>query len=84
MPKSTITSTDVDTKSFKIYSEKDHAWNRLTLKDYNVSLNKLKQDAKKKALDFGILDKADSQAKLLITNFIHGFPDTNDYTIDFQ
>lgn len=84
LPHSTIQTVNIDTKTFKVYSENDSLWNPIKLEDYNLSLSEFEEAAKKKALDNGILDKSDEQAKTLITNFIRNFPNVSDYGIEVK
>ncbi len=82
LPHSSIQTVNVDKSTFKVYSEKDSLWNPLKLEDYNLSLAEFEKQATDRALDNGILDKSDEQAKTLITNFIRNFPNVSDYGIE--
>ena len=84
LPHSSIQNVNVDTSTFKVYSEKDSLWNPIKLEDFNVSLAEFEKSAEKKALDNGILDRSDEQAKTLITNFIKNFPNVSDYGIEIK
>ncbi len=84
LPHSTIQNVNVDTGTFKVYSEKDSLWNPIKLEDYNLSLAEFEKEAEKKALDNRILDKSDEQAKTLVTNFIRNFPNVSDYGIEVK
>ena len=84
LPHSTIQTVNIDTSTFKVYSEKESLWNKIRLEDYNLSLGEFEEAAKKKALDNGILDKSDEQAKTLIVNFIKNFPNVSDYGIEVK
>ncbi len=84
LPESEIQTVSVDKDTFKIYSEKDSLWNPLNLEDYNLSLAEFEKTAKQKALDSGILDRSDEQAKALVLNFVKNFPAASDYEIVFE
>ena len=84
LPRSSIQTVNIDTSTFKVYSEKESLWNKIKLEDYNLSLGEFEESAKKKALDNGILDKSDEQAKTLIVNFIKNFPNVSDYGIEVK
>ena len=84
IPDSAIQSVDIDTDTFKIYSEKESIWNPIKLEDYNMSLTDFENTARQKALENGILDRSDAQAKNLITNFIRNFSAFSDYKIEFK
>jgi hypothetical protein len=84
VPQSEIQYIDIDYDSFKIYSEKDGLWNPTSIEDYNDSLVDLKKSAKDKAIEKGVLDKADENAKAIIQNFVTGMVDDSDYTIKWK
>jgi hypothetical protein len=84
IPESSIQSVDIDTDTFKIYSEKESLWNPIKLEDYNMSLVDFEDAARQKALENGILDRSDAQAKNLVTNFIRNFPAFSEYKIEFK
>lgn len=84
LPESEIQAVTIDKDTFKIYSEKESIWNPLKLEDYNISLAEFEKTAKQKALDSGILDRSDKQAKSLVKNFIENFPQMSGYKIEFE
>ncbi len=84
IPKSEIMDVTVDKSTFKIFSEKESIWNPIKLDDYNTSLDEFEKTAKEKALQSGILDRADEQAKKLVSNFIGNYPNISDYKIEFR
>jgi hypothetical protein len=84
VPQSEIQYIDIDYDSFKIYSEKDGLWNPTSIEDYNDSLVALKKSVEEKAIEKGVLDKADENAKTIIQNFVTGIVDDSDYTIKWK
>ncbi len=84
IPPSEIQSVDIDLNTFKVYSEKDHVWNKMQITDYNSSLIEYEKAAKNKALESGILDRADEQAMKLVMNFIRSIPDAADYKVAIE
>nr|MCR5156776.1 DUF4230 domain-containing protein [Butyrivibrio sp.] len=84
IPPSEIQNVDIDTSSFRVYSEKDSLWNPMKLEDYNLSLQEFEKAAEKKALDSGILERSDEQAKLLINGFIRNYSALSDYDIEME
>ena len=84
IPDSEIQTVNIDKSTFKVYYEKDSLWNPMKLEDYNISLTEFEEAAKKKALDSGILERSDEQAKALIGNFINNFPSTGGYKVEFR
>ena len=49
-----------------------------------MSLVDFEDAARQKALENGILDRSDAQAKNLVTNFIRNFPAFSEYKIEFK
>lgn len=82
IPKAEIQYVDIDPDSFEIYSEKEGLGNPITLEDYNRSLLELEATAKTKAVNRGLLDRANENAQAVITNFITGLTG-GDYSIQF-
>ena len=71
IPKSNIIGVNIDHDSFKIYEEKEGLWNKLDMTKYNNSIIEFENEAKNKAINKGIIDKADENAKTLIESFIN-------------
>lgn len=84
MPASEIQAVTIDRDTFKVYSEKESIWNPLKLEDYNISLADFEEAAKEKALESGILERSDEQARRLVSEFIVSLPNTHGYTVAFQ
>ena len=83
MPKATIQQIDIDFESFEVYSEKEGLWNKIKIEDYNESLVEFEKNARDKAIDKGILDRADEDAQRIIENFLSGLIDMNEYELEF-
>lgn len=81
IPKSSIQSVDIDFDSFKKYEEKEAAWNKLSLEDYNISMKEFENAATNRAIEKGILTRADEGAVSIINNFVKGLVDS-DYTVE--
>ena len=84
IPPSEIQNVNIDKSSFKVFSEKDSLWNPMNMEDYNASLAQFEEAAKQKALDSGILERSDEQARLLINGFIRNYSAFSDYQIDIR
>ena len=84
VPAAQIMNVDIDPKSFQLYSEKTGLGNRISVSDYNSSVVELEQKAQEKALERGLLDRADENARKIIENFIAGFVDTTQWSIRFE
>ena len=83
LPKAEIQSVVLDKSSFKVYSEKTGLGNPLSVEDFNSSLIELEETAKAKAMERGILENADKNARSLVLNFISGLVDLTEYTLEF-
>jgi hypothetical protein len=83
IPKADIVSVNLDKESFKIYEEKEGLWNKTGINDFNDSLIEFENAAKAKALEKGIIDKADEGAKKLIASFVDSLIDSDEYTVTY-
>ncbi len=84
IPDAEIHTVSVDKSTFQVYSEKESLWNPLNLDDYNISMDEFEKTAKNKALESGILERADEQARVLVSNFVANFPATSDYEVVYE
>jgi hypothetical protein len=81
VPKAEIQTVSIDKDSFKVFSEKESMWNKLNISDYNDSLAEFEKAAKEKAIENGILDRAQERAEELILQFVSKYQGTSDYRI---
>lgn len=83
IPKAEVQSVTIDKNSFKAYEEKEGWGNELTMEDFNKSLLELENAAKSRAIDRGVLDRADENAKEVIGNFVTSLVG-EDYEVVFK
>lgn len=83
LPAAEITSIDIDPETFQLYSEKAGLGNPISAEDFNNSLVELEATARDKALERGLLDRADENAKALVRNVIAALCDLNEYSLVF-
>ena len=83
LPKAEILNVDIDPESFELYSEKTGLGNPISAEDFNSSLVELENTASEKAIERGILDRADQNAKTVVKNFIAGLINPSEYTVLF-
>ena len=83
LPACRIMNVDIFPDSMQVYSEKTGFNNPLSTDDYNAALMELEQRAEQKALERGVLEKADSNARQVIRQCVGGLIDTTEYTIVF-
>ena len=84
MPPAAILSVDIDPESFQLYSETTSIFTDLSAEDYNNALLELETTERDKALQRGILTKADENARKLVRSFIEGLLDPAKYNIQFR
>lgn len=70
MPTATVISNEKITDSLKKYDEHLNIFNPFTFDDFTESEKVMKDYGLSKALDYGLIEKANEQAKNLITTFI--------------
>lgn len=83
IPPAEIRSVTIDPESFELYSEKVGLGNPLSVEDFNTSLIELENSARTKALDRGLLERADENARNVIGNFVGGLIDTSVWSLEF-
>lgn len=83
LPASEILNVDVDPESFELYEEKTGFGNPLSVEDFNDSLVTLENTVRDKAVEKGLLRRADENARVVVRNFIAGLADIDFYTIVF-
>jgi hypothetical protein len=83
LPEAKILSSEVDTDSYKCYSDYQSIFNMLSQDDQNHALDNLKKDAEQTAQDNGLLDNAKSNAEKYLTTMIQQTLGS-DYKITFS
>lgn len=83
LPKSKIIGVGIDFDSFKIYEEKQGLWNKLDMSSYNNSLKEFENAAKEKALQKGILEKADESCEKIIKSFVDSVLEGEEYKVEY-
>lgn len=84
LPKAGVQNVDIDPESFILYSEKEGLGNPFSINDFNMSLIDLENKAESKAIERGLLTRADENAKSVISNFIGSITDASKYKIEFM
>lgn len=72
VPAATIQTVNIDYNSFEMLMNEDGLWAHMTPDDYNESLKALEANAKTKATERGVIDKAQANAEKMIRQFITG------------
>ena len=83
MPKSKLYKTTPDYDSLKIYLDQGSIFTRIDLKENNDAMKRLIKKAEDSCLEKGLLEKADENAKTVVTAMIKGNPKYKNYRINF-
>ena len=83
IPEAEILSTEIDNKSLVVYDEKYSVFNTLTFEDMNISVDNAKTTANETAIDNGILDRANENARAIIQSTISALVDLSEYEMVF-
>lgn len=83
LPETEVISSEIDTESFKLYDEKTSAFNPIHVTDVTESIDSMIKDELQKAEKNGLFEKAESNAELILSNFIKGLPCGNEYKVLF-
>jgi len=84
LPAAVIENIDIDPESFVLYSEKAGLGNRLSAADFNNSLIELEQTAREKAVERGVLERAEKNARTLIGGLVGSLVDTTEYRVELK
>lgn len=84
LPKAKILSYEVNQDTYEVVYEKDNIFNNLTIKD-KVGLDKKTEEAmKERAIENGLLEKAQANAEDILFRLVNSLPGVKDnYTIVF-
>ncbi len=70
LPEAQIGNVSIDPDSFTKYEEKDGLGTKMTITDYNDSLQQFEETVTTKAFEKGLLEKATENAHKIIANFV--------------
>lgn len=74
LPKAQIRSVELFEDTFKVYDEHNSIFNVTSFKDYNDSTSTFKEKGREEACQYGLLERADANAKLMIEHLIKALP----------
>lgn len=83
LPKVKLLSSEIILDSFKIYHEQQSLFNRVSLKQNNELITKLRLEAEKAALDNGFFTRARENAEKVLTAFFSSAFDLSKYKLEF-
>lgn len=84
LPEAEARPANVDPNSLVVYSEKEGTGNRISVEDYNNSLIALESAAGQKAIDRGLLERADANAETLVRAFVGSLVDLSQYQLTIR
>lgn len=82
LPNSKIISSEIDHDSFKVVDEKEGWFNELSAEDVNKTFAHVKEMEEEKAVENGLLERADENAVRILTSFVKTGFDLLDYSIE--
>lgn len=85
LPKAEILSYQVFSDSTEVLDEKNNIFNKITVDDKVKFDEKTEESMKKRAVENGLLDKANDQAKAVVDMFLRTYSVINEnYTIEYR
>ena len=77
LPDSKITDNNIPQESIVVVEAKDGLFNEVTIDDYNSFISEQKIIMEQKAVERGLLEKADKEARKAIQTFLTLMPEVN-------
>ena len=84
LPKAKILSSELYTDSFRLYDENNNIFNPIGVEAVTETNRVLKETAESRAVDKGLLTRADEHARALIRSLLESSYDINEYDIRIQ
>lgn len=84
IPEAELQDVVIDHDSFELLDEDKNIFNKFEVSDLNDSLVELEESNLKRAKELGILEEANSNAELIITNFVNSITDGTGYKLNIQ
>ena len=81
LPETKITSSEIDPDSYKLYSVTNNILNPISPDDFALSLSDLIHAEEERAIEKGLLQKAQKNAEVLIRNFVKSYAEGYKITI---
>jgi len=84
IPEAELQDVVIDHDSFELLDEDKNIFNKFEVSDLNDSLVELEESNLERAEELGILEEANSNAELIITNFVNSITDGTGYKLSIQ
>ena len=81
-PKATITNSNVDPDSYEFYVKDNNILNPIDPENYAISFADLIHSEEEKAVESGLLTKAEDNAKMMLENFVKNSYGCEDFTTE--
>ena len=83
MPAAKVLSNSIDPHSLRIYDEDKNIFTPLQLSEVGIKLEQVQAESEEEAIAKGVFDNAKDNAEILITGFLSGIYDMNEYHVEF-
>lgn len=83
IPSAKILSNELDNDSLQIYDEKYSMFNKIKFEDVNTSQADAKKTAEEKALESGLLERAEENAESIIEKTVLSLRESEEYQVKF-
>ena len=82
IPKAKVLASEIDHESFRIVSQKNSIFNDLEASDVNDTFDDVKKSEEARAIETGLLTRAEDNAKRILDSFVKNSFGLQDYTIE--
>ena len=83
LPPAQVTAVDLNPESFTLYAQRNGLGNPITAEDFNQALLALEEQARVKAEERGLLQRADENARAIICRFAESLMEHEQLTVAF-
>lgn len=84
LPHAVLNNASINHDSLRIWRDDESVFSRIDLDEQNSATKELIDEAKATSLSNGLLEKADTNAKQLLSSFISGDSHYKDYKVEFS
>ena len=80
-PESRIISHEIPEDSLEVFDESDNLFNHITIEDYTAFTRDQKSAMEQRAVDGGLLDRANQEARTAVDSLLRIMPGLEEYTL---
>ena len=81
LPESRIISHEIPEDSLEVFDESDNLFNHITIEDYTAFTKDQKSAMEQRAVDGGLLDRANQEARTAVDSLLRIMPGLEEYTL---